>query len=242
MGPAAQSSRADVSGNRRAEMTLESYLKGNSYPGRFLLAGNTLDGEIIAAYAIMGRSANSRNRIFSLENGVLKTLPFDESKVEDPSLIIYNAGLTAEGHFILTNGDQTDTIKETLEEGKSLAEALSKRTYEPDSPNYTSRISALFNLEKKRASLSIIRKRGEETERIIWDYPTTRGSAHVIHTYEGDGNPLPAFSGDPKQFAVPSDLKELSELLWSSLNEENRISLYVRVGSEEIIINRNEVV
>ena len=220
-------------------MTIDKYLKGNKYPGRVLIAGNSNDGSIIAAYAIMGRSENSRNRIFTLEDGYLKTKAFDESKVEDPSLIIYNAGIKLNNYFILTNGDQSDTIKEELINGGSLTTALLKREYEPDSPAYTSRISALFDERTNTSSLSIIKKANDACERVIWNYPVIKGKAHIIHTYLSDGNPLPAFKGDPALLDIPSNIDELTSLIWSSLDEDNRISLYVRVKDEEKIINKN---
>ena len=220
-------------------MTIDKYLKGNRYPGRVLIAGNSQDGSIVAAYAIMGRSENSRNRVFTHEDGYLKTKAFDESKVEDPSLIIYNAGIKLNNYFILTNGDQSDTIKEELINGGSLATALLKREYEPDSPAYTSRISALFDESTNTSSLSIIKKVGDSCERVIWNYPVIKGKAHIIHTYLTDGNPLPAFKGDPALLDIPSNIDELTSLIWSSLDADNRISLYVRVKDEEKIINKN---
>ena len=220
-------------------MTIDKYLKGNRYPGRVLIAGNSQDGSIVAAYAIMGRSENSRNRVFTHEDGYLKTKAFDESKVEDPSLIIYNAGIKLNNYFILTNGDQSDTIKEELINGGSLATALLKRECEPDSPAYTSRISALFDESTNTSSLSIIKKVGDSCERVIWNYPVIKGKAHIIHTYLTDGNPLPAFKGDPALLDIPSNIDELTSLIWSSLDADNRISLYVRVKDEEKIINKN---
>ncbi len=219
-------------------MTLYDYLSQKSYPGRFLLAGNTKEGKKVLSYAIMGRSEQSRNRIFVKEDGMLKTKAYDESLVQDPSLIIYNAERCFGNKIILTNGDQTDTIYEELEKGNELADALALRTYEPDAPNYTPRISVVYDTSDNTYSLSIIKKSGEETERLIWNYPETDGVCHIIHTYEDNGSPLPTFSTDPLIFSLPETLEELKEMLWSGLNEENKISLYIAYDDEELIINK----
>lgn len=220
-------------------MTILEYLSQKSYPGRFLLAGNDKDGKKVLAYAIMGRSEQSRNRIFVKEDGALKTKAYDESLVKDPSLIIYNAMRVLNENIILTNGDQTDTIFEELEKGNELATALSRRTFEPDEPNYTPRISVLYNTENNSYSLSIIKKNDDEAERIIWNYPQTNGICHVIHTYENDGTPLPTFSSDPLIFTLPDTLEELKEMLWTGLNEDNKISLFILWDEDEVIINKN---
>lgn len=223
-------------------MTIREYLSSKRYPGRFLLAGVSSKGEEVLAYAIMGRSENSRNRIFTLEDGVLRTKAYDESKVEDTSLIIYNAKLEDEEHIVLTNGDQSDTIMDALKEGNTLEDALIKRTYEPDGPNYTPRISVVFNKKDSSYTLSIIKKNESDmgTERKIYFYQGVKGFCHVIHTYLDDGSPLPSFNIDPPSFIIPDDITLLKNALWESLDEENRISLYVRVGEKEEIINKME--
>ena len=177
-------------------MNLSQYFSTKKYPGRIILSGFSKDGERVTAYAIMGRSENSRNRVFRLKDGVLETKAYDESKVKDPSLIIYRAKVEMDGKIILTNGDQTDTILSCLKEGKTFEDALMMRTYEPDAPNFTPRISLL--MEDKSYSLSII-KRGEDdkTERLIWKYEAFNGVAHTIHTYDEGGDPLPSFSSSP---------------------------------------------
>lgn len=219
-------------------MELEDYLKSNVYPGRFLLCGETKDGLPVVAYAIMGRSESSRNRVFRIEDGTLKTLLIDETKVEDPSLIIYNAKVNSGNNVIVTNGAQTDTIKKALDEGRALEEALEEHTYEPDAPSYTSRISLVLNEDDGSYSLSIIRKKAFDVERAVWSYEPRPLVCHVIHTYAKDGNPLPPFKGEPKEFTLPCDNEEISKLLWSSLDENNKIALYVKIGTKETVINK----
>ena len=223
-------------------MTIREYLRGKRYPGRFLLAGLNSKGEAVLAYAIMGRSENSRNRIFTLEGKVLKTKAYDESKVKDPSLIIYNAKLEDDEKIVLTNGDQSDTIMESLNNGESLTDALIKRTYEPDGPNWTPRISVVFNKKDSSCTLSIIKKNNDTmgTVRKIYSYKGEKGVCHVIHTYLDDGTPLPSFNIDPPSFIIPDDITLLKNALWESLDEENKISLYVRVGEKEEIVNKRE--
>ncbi len=220
-------------------MTIYEYLSQKSYPGRFLLAGSTKNGEKVLAYAIMGRSEQSRNRIFVKDGDMLKTKAYDESIVKDPSLIIYNAMRSAGQKIILTNGDQTDTIYDALTAGKELSDALIQRTYEPDAPNYTPRISVVYNTEDNTYSLSILKKNGDETDRIIWNYTEEKGKCHVIHTYENDGNPLPTFSTDPLTFTLPESEDELKDMLWNGLNQDNKISLFLVYGEKETIINKN---
>ncbi len=223
-------------------MTIREYLMGKKYPGRFLLAGLSSEGEEVLAYAIMGRSENSRNRIFVKEDGMLKTKAYDESLLEDPSLIIYNAMRENESFTVLTNGDQTDTVFEAISSGKTLEDALIERTYEPDEPNCTPRISVLFDRKDSSYSLSIIRKaeNSDAPERIIYSYKGERGMCHVIHTYMDDGNPLPPFNIDPPKFIIPDNITLLKNAIWESLDGDNRISLYVRVGDKEEIVNKNE--
>lgn len=223
-------------------MTLREYLRGKKYPGRFILCGSNSKGEVVLCYAIMGRSENSRNRIFVREDGKLKTKAYDESKVDDPSLIIYDAKLENEDYIVLANGDHSTTIMDALCDGKRLEDALIKRTYEPDSPNYTPRIAALFNKKDLSYSLSIIRKNEteEKADRIIYSYLPENGICHAIHTYSDDGAPLPSFNIDPPSFFIPDDITLLKNAIWESLDEENKVSLYVKVGDKEEIINKNE--
>lgn len=219
-------------------MTIKEYYGGRKYPGRILIAGTAESGERVTAYAIMGRSENSRNRVFRLADGILETRPYDESKVEDPSLIIYTARKRVGDKTILTNGDQTDTIAKALMEGRTLSDALLERTYEPDCPNYTPRISVVE--DKDGYALSIIRKKGDRAERVIWNYTSVPGLAHTIHTYYGDGNPLPSFSSSPVPLSLPESFEEFRDTLWNSLDRENRISLFVSWGEKTEIINERE--
>lgn len=223
-------------------MTVREYLSKFRYPGRVIIAGCTRDGEPVIAYAISGRSENSRNRILIKEDGVLKTIPYDKDKIEDPSLIIYNALKENEDFIVLSNGDHTDTIINAIERGESLSDALIKRTYEPDAPNYTPRISLLFNKKDNSYSLSII-KRGlnAEAERLIYSYEAVKEKAHIIHTYINEDTPLISSDRDPVDLDIPSDISILKDEIWAALDEENKISLYLRVGKEEEIINKNEL-
>ena len=220
-------------------MNLYEYLTKKTYPGRFLLAGTTKDNQIVLAYAIMGRSEQSRNRIFVKEEEMLKTKAYDESLLKDTELIIYNAMRVVGDDIILTNGDQTDTIADALLNKKSLQSALVKRTYEPDAPNFTPRISIVLDSKNKSYVLSILKKEGEETSRLLWQYPATPGFCHIIHTYEDDGNPLPSFSTAPLCFELPPTAEELKTQLWEGLNQDNKISLYIRYDNNESIINKN---
>ena len=214
------------------------YFSSKRYPGRIIIAGFSKNGERVTAYAIMGRSDNSRNRVFRLSDGVLETKAFDETKVKDPSLIIYKAKTEFEGKLIVTNGDQTDTILDSLKEGNGLEDALMKRTYEPDAPNYTPRISLLMDSDSY--SLSIIRRKDNETDRVIWNYQKLDGMAHTIHTYDGEGDPLPSFSSSPVPLSLPDTFEEFRDNLWNNIDKDNRISLYVSWGDREEIINARE--
>ena len=223
---------------RRNEMTdIFEYLQHNSYPGRGIIAG-WHNGETVIAYFIMGRSANSRNRIFVKENGTLKTRAFDESKVADPSLIIYNAIRPFEDSTVVSNGDQTDTIVEYLEKGGSFEEALNSREYEPDAPNYTARISAMIS--KENLKMAILRHKNGECVRDYFDYSAEGNQAYFISTYKENGDPLSCFEGEPKKLTVDLEFEQFAERLWNSLDEDNKISLYVAFGSREIIYNKNE--
>ena len=214
-----------------------NYLKNCDYPGRGLLTGFREEGRVIA-YFIMGRSLNSANRVFRKEKDVLFTRAYDESKLADPSLIIYNAIRNFNDLTIVTNGDQTDTIHDFLLEGRSFEEALQSREYEPDAPNYTPRISALINDEGYK--IAILKRKEEECERLFYAYERRDGIGHFISTYDHDGNPLPSFSKEPLEFRIVESFEDFSAHLWQSLNEKNRVSLYVRMNEKEIIFNRNE--
>lgn len=222
-------------------INIYEYLKNNTYPGRGIITGKT-KGKSLLAYFIMGRSENSRNRVFAKDGDTLYTKAYDESKVKDPSLIIYNCLRNYKGKTILTNGNQTDTVYDFLSEGRSFKEALKTREYEPDEPNFTPRISALIN-EDGSYELAILKKKGDECERLFWEYEGEDDRGHFISTYDHDGNPLPSFSHEPLEFKVEDDFDEFAAKLWNSLNEDNRISLYVRCCEgdyyEDIIINKH---
>lgn len=227
-------------------------IKGNSYVGRGIVVGKTPDGKkACSAYFIMGRSANSRNRIFAKENGCIFTKPFDESKVEDPSLIIYAAVRSYKNNLIVTNGDQTDTIYEGLKAQKSFSEALTARAFEPDAPNLTPRISAMLTFDGsdftyRMSILKSIDAVGSDCARYEFSYPSVAGLGHFIHTYVCDGNPIPTFQGEPERVAIDGDIDKFTNSLWNALDEQNKISLYVRytdLASGEIetrLINKNE--
>ena len=209
-------------------------IRGNSYVGRGIVAGKTADGKnACSAYFIMGRSANSRNRIFAEENGCIFTKPFDESKVEDPSLIIYAAVRTYKNNLIVTNGDQTDTIYEGLKAQKSFSEALEARAFEPDAPNLTPRISAMLtfaggDFTYRMSILKSIDADGTDCARYEFSYPSISGLGHFIHTYVCDGNPIPTFQGEPERVSICDDIDEFTDKLWDALDPDNKISLYVR--------------
>lgn len=227
-------------------------VRDNSYVGRGIVIGKSADGKkAVSAYFIMGRSANSRNRIFVERDGVLYTEPFDASKVEDPSLIIYAAQRTYENRLIVTNGDQTDTIYAGLQHGQDFRGALGGRTFEPDYPNLTPRISGMLTFSNHDFSyeMSILKSadaEGSACNRYTYSYAALPGLGHFIHTYVGDGNPLPTFQGEPERVAIPDSIDGFTDSLWSALNRDNRISLYVRytdlaTGREENrLINRNK--
>ncbi len=227
-------------------------IEGNSYVGRGIVVGKSEDAKnACSAYFIMGRSANSRNRIFAEENGDIYTKPFDESKVEDPSLIIYAAVRSYENKLIVTNGDQTDTVYEGLKEGKGFSEALSIRAFEPDAPNLTPRISAMLSFEDKdftyrMSILKSIDAVGSDCARYEFSYPSIAGLGHFIHTYVCDGNPIPTFQGEPERVAIDNDIDVFTDKLWDALDAENKISLYVRYTNLETgeietrLINKNK--
>lgn len=227
-------------------------IRDNSYVGRGIVIGKTENGKCaVSAYFIMGRSANSRNRVFAEKDGVLYTEPFDASKVEDPSLIIYAALRKYQNKLILTNGDQTDTVYEGLKGGKCFKSSLESREFEPDAPNFTPRISGILEFADGDFSyeMSILKSadgEGTACNRYTFSYAALAGLGHFIHTYVGDGNPLPTFQGEPERVAIPDGIDEFTDSLWEALNHDNRISLYVRytnlkTGSEENrLINRNK--
>ncbi|MBO4734656.1 MAG: IMP cyclohydrolase [Clostridia bacterium] len=209
-------------------------LSANTYPGRGIIIGKTPDGKnAVAAYFIMGRSENSRNRVFTEKNGEVFTEPFDASKVSDPSLIIYAAIRSFENNLIVTNGDQTDTVYNALGEGKCFAGALKTREFEPDSPNYTPRISGMLTFADgdftyKMSVLKSIDEKGSDCARYLFDYPSKAGLGHFLHTYVCDGNPIPSFTGEPERVAIENDIDGFTDKIWNSLNGDNKISLYVR--------------
>ena len=231
--------------------TPEELIQGNSYVGRGIVIGKTPDASrAVIAYFIMGRSENSRNRVFAEEDGVLYTRPFDESKVADPSLIIYAAMRSFDNKLIVTNGDQTDTIYNGLAAGKSFGQALETRQFEPDAPNLTPRISGMLNFDNNDFTyqMSILKSadpEGTACNRYLFSYPALPGLGHFIHTYVCDGSPIPTFQGEPERMAIPDDAEEFTRRLWNSLDENNRISLYVRTvdlktgAVENRLINKN---
>ena len=233
--------------------TMGNTIAGNPYVGRGIVIGMTADGKnAVSAYFIMGRSENSRNRIFCKKDCTVFTEPFDAAKVKDPSLIIYAAVRSFENKLIVTNGDQTDTIYNYLKEGKCFSEALSTRCFEPDSPNFTPRISGILTFKDggfsyKMNILKSIDAEGTDCARYTFAYPAKAGLGHFIHTYVTDGNPIPTFQGEPERIAIQNDIDEFTEDVWENLDENNKISLYVRYtdlenGSiTEKLINKNEI-
>ncbi len=217
------------------KLNLFKDLDTNTYPGRGIVIGRSADGKYaVTAYFIMGRSANSRNRVFVEDGDGIRTKAFDESKVEDPSLIIYAPVLVLGNKTIVTNGDQTDTIYDALQDGKTFEQALRTREFEPDAPNYTPRISGLMEVAsgKFTYSLSILKSDNgnpEECNRFTFSYDNPlAGEGHFIHTYMKDGNPLPSFEGEPKFVSIEGDIETFSKKLWDSLNLDNKVSLFVR--------------
>lgn len=214
--------------------SIGTLIRDNSYVGRGIVVGKSKDGEkAVCAYFIMGRSENSRNRIFLEKCGEVTIHPFDVSKVSDPSLIIYSPIRILGDHLIVTNGDQTDTVFESLSAGGTFEEALEKRSFEPDAPNFTPRISALLTFDKLDFSykMNILKSadpEGTACSRFTFSYAALSGVGHFIHTYAGDGNPLPTFTGEPERVVIPDDIDAFTKELWENLNRENKISLYVR--------------
>ena len=231
---------------------LKKELSENSYPGRGIVIGQSEDGKYAAiAYFIMGRSVNSRNRVFIPEGEGLRTQAFDPSKLSDPSLIIYAPVRVLGNHTIVTNGDQTDTVYDTMKNGGTFEDALRTRTFEPDGPNFTPRISGLVTRDGSSFTyrLSILKSGDgdpEAPERFFFEYTPKAGKGHFIHTYKCDGDPIPTFTGEPERVAIPDDIRAFSEELWDNLNEANKISLYVRYTDlatgkyESVLINKNK--
>ena len=222
--------------------SISELLNGNSYPGRGIIIGESADGKAVIAYFIMGRSENSRNRVFEINEDGLYTKPFDESKVADPSLIIYRAVGDFENRTVVTNGDQTDTVLAALEQGGSFESALETREFEPDAPNFTPRISGMVTYEGdsftyKMSILKSADAEGSACARFFYNYPATPGVGHFIHTYVGDGNPLPSFQGEPERVSIPADTEAFAKELWDALDPDNKISLYVSV-----VDNDNETI
>ena len=230
---------------------LSELLKKNTYPGRGIVVGKSEDGKCAAlAYFIMGRSENSRNRVFKLKDGALYTEPYDYSKVSDPSLIIYAALREFENKLIVTNGDQTDTIYEYIKSGADMRAGLRTREFEPDAPNFTPRISAVLEFKNNDFTyeMSILKSAdelGSSTNRYFYEYNSVNGLGHFIHTYIQDGNPIPTFCGEPERVRIPSDIDSYFNSVWESLNPDNKISLYMTYINlesgerQERIINKN---
>lgn len=228
-------------------MELEHVLGVNRYPGRGIIMGLSSEGQAVIAYFLMGRSNNSRNRILAWEGEALRTEAFDASALEDPSLIIYHPLRRVGSTLIVTNGDQTDTIASFISAGKSFEQALQSRSYEPDEPNYTPRISGVFDEQNPGSyTLAILKREGDQCKRYFFPFTLLRkGRGHLIHTYAGDGNPLPSFEGKPREVLLNQGIEQFSQRLWESLDAENRIALYVRYTDlvtgtfEEKLINKH---
>ena len=228
---------------------LQKELSATTYPGRGIVLGKSEDGKkAVIAYFIMGRSENSRNRVFEETEDGIRTKAFDEGKMIDPSLIIYSPVRVWRDQTIVTNGDQTDTIYEGFEQGLSFEQSLRSRTFEPDGPNYTPRISGLWKPKADSYHLSILKSADgnpDSVQRFFFDYSSSpAGRGHFIHTYAGDGDPLPSFAGEPTCVTVHGDIDAFTSLVWESLNADNRVSLFTRfidlgtLSFESRIVNR----
>ena len=228
-------------------------LKSNPYPGRGIIIGKSDDGKkAVTAYFIMGRSENSRNRVFTPTEDGIKTEAYDPSKLTDPHLIIYSPVRVLGNKTIVTNGDQTDTIYELMDKQQTFEQALRTREYEDDAPNYTPRISGIMHIEngEYNYAFSIIKSADGDpdcTERFTYTYTNPiNGYGHFIHTYMGDGDPLPSFEGEPKKIRIPNDIDSFTDSLWKSLNEDNKVSLFVRFidiesgKADTRIVNKNK--
>ena len=233
-------------------LSLKTELTKNAYPGRGIIIGKSADGtKAVTAYFIMGRSSNSRNRIFVEDGEGIRTQAFDPSKLEDPSLIIYAPVRVLGNKTIVTNDDQTDTIYDGMDSQLTFEQSLRSREFEPDGPNYTPRISGIMHIENGNFNyaMSILKSNNgnpDACNRYTFAYENpVAGEGHFIHTYMHDGNPLPSFEGEPKLVSIPDDINAFTDLLWSSLNEDNKVSLFVRYidiasGTYETkIVNKN---
>ena len=230
---------------------IKELLENNTYPGRGIIIGKSEDSKkAVTAYFIMGRSENSRNRVFIEQGDEVIIHPFDASKVEDPSLIIYSPIRVFENNLIVTNGDQTDTVYEGLEAGMSFEQALTQREFEPDAPNFTPRISGMITFDEKDFTykMNILKSadaQGTACNRYNFAYNSLSGVGHFIHTYVCDGNPIPTFMGEPERIDIKGDIDEFTNTIWNALNEQNKISLYVRFvdlatgEAENRMINKN---
>ncbi|MGN0664037.1 MAG: IMP cyclohydrolase [Negativibacillus sp.] len=229
--------------------SISEELRNNTYPGRGIIIGKSEDGEnMVIVYFIMGRSVNSRNRVFVPQDGGIRTEAFDPAKLSDPSLVIYAPVRVIDGKTIVTNGDQTDTIYSFIKEGKTFEEALRTRTFEPDAPNFTPRVSGI--VEGETYKLSILKSNNgnpDSVQRFFYEYKQpVAGEGHFIHTYLHDGNPIPSFEGDPTPLELKGDVDAITKEVWESLNEDNKVSLFVRSinlksGEEQTrIINKNK--
>lgn len=234
-------------------INLSEELKSNSYPGRGIIVGKSADGKsAVTAYFIMGRSVNSRNRVFVEDGSGIRTQAFDESKLEDPHLIIYAPVRVLGNKTIVTNGDQTDTIYDLMNKQMTFEQSLRTREFEDDAPNYTPRISAVMKVSdgSYNYAMSILKSADGDPsscQRYTYAYSNPiNGAGHFIHTYMGDGSPLPSFEGEPKKVEIPNDIDAFTDMLWTSLNEDNKVSLFVRYIDIETgeadtrIINKNK--
>ena len=231
--------------------TMGARIAGNPYVGRGIAIGRSADGaKAVFAYFIMGRSVNSRNRVFIKTADGIRTEAFDPAKLADPSLIIYSPVRRCGNSIVVTNGDQTDTICDYLAQGSDMEAALETRTFEPDGPNFTPRISGELQLgETFRYKMSILKSMdevGTDCTRQYFRYTALPGLGHFIHTYVTDGNPIPTFQGEPERVSIPNDIDAFTADIWDNLNEDNKISLYVsytdlNTGAEETrLINKNQ--
>ena len=234
-------------------LSLAKELSSNAYPGRGIVIGKTKDGKkAVTAYFIMGRSSNSRNRVFVTEGEGIRTEAFDPSKLEDPSLIIYASVRVLGNKTIVTNGDQTDTIYEGMDKQLTFEQSLRSREFEPDGPNYTPRISGVMHIENGtyNYAMSILKSNNgnpEACNRYTFAYENpVAGEGHFIHTYMHDGNPLPSFEGEPKLVEIDGDIDQFTDMVWNNLNQDNKVSLFVRfidieTGEYETkIVNKNK--
>lgn len=234
-------------------LDIATLLRENAYPGRGIILGKTPDGKnAVIAYFIMGRSVNSRNRVFEATADGIRTKAFDESKLSDPHLIIYSPVRVLGNKTIVTNGDQTDTIYDHMDRQETFEQSLRTREYEDDAPNYTPRISGIVHMEDNsfNYAMSILKSADgnpDSVHRFTFSYNNPLcGEGHFIHTYMGDGNPLPSFEGEPEKIATVDDIDAFTDMLWNNLNEDNKVSLFVRYINVETkqatdrIVNKNQ--